>query len=102
MVQAYWPVGCLIVENEQEGQGRAEYGKAVLQELSHRLTREFGKGFSFVARQKRMRFEDEDFYIDLVLNNLPWGRVTETYLPIPINAGGPFQYANARSRRELH
>jgi hypothetical protein len=40
--------------------------------------------------------------LNLVLNNLPWGRVTETYLPIPINAGGPFQYANARSRRELH
>ncbi len=27
---------------------------------------ELGKGFSFVARQKRMRFEDEDFYVDLV------------------------------------
>ena len=28
-----------------------------------------GKGFSFVARQKRMRFEDEDFYVDLVFYN---------------------------------
>lgn len=27
---------------------------------------ELGKGFSFVARQRRMRFEDEDFYVDLV------------------------------------
>jgi predicted nuclease of restriction endonuclease-like (RecB) superfamily len=27
---------------------------------------ELGKGFCFVARQKRMRFEDEDFYVDLV------------------------------------
>jgi predicted nuclease of restriction endonuclease-like (RecB) superfamily len=30
---------------------------------------ELGKGFSFVARQKRMRYEDEDFYIDLVFYN---------------------------------
>lgn len=28
-----------------------------------------GKGFSFVARQKRMRFGDEDFYVDLVFYN---------------------------------
>ena len=30
---------------------------------------ELGKGFSFVARQKRMRFDDEDFYVDLVFYN---------------------------------
>jgi len=30
---------------------------------------ELGRGFSFVARQKRMRFEDEDFYVDLVFYN---------------------------------
>jgi predicted nuclease of restriction endonuclease-like (RecB) superfamily len=30
---------------------------------------ELGKGFSFVARQKRLRFEDDDFYVDLVFYN---------------------------------
>jgi predicted nuclease of restriction endonuclease-like (RecB) superfamily len=30
---------------------------------------ELGKGFSFVARQKRMRFDDDDFYVDLVFYN---------------------------------
>jgi len=30
---------------------------------------ELGKGFSFVARQKRMRFEDEDFYVGIVFYN---------------------------------
>ena len=30
---------------------------------------ELGKGFSFVARQKRMRFDDKDFYVDLVFYN---------------------------------
>lgn len=46
MVQAYWRVGMLIIEHEQAGESRAEYGKAVLEELSKKLTTEFGKGFS--------------------------------------------------------
>ena len=45
MVTAYWNVGRLIVEDEQKGHIRAEYGKAVLADLSTRLTDEFGKGF---------------------------------------------------------
>jgi len=31
---------------------------------------ELGKGFSFVARQKRLRFDDKDFYVDLVFLQL--------------------------------
>jgi hypothetical protein len=46
MVQAYWQVGYLIVEHEQNGKVRAEYGKAVLKELSKLLTADFGKGFT--------------------------------------------------------
>lgn len=45
MVQAYWHIGRLIVEQEQQGQERAEYGKQQLEQLSKRLTDEFGKGF---------------------------------------------------------
>lgn len=45
MVTAYWNVGRLIVEDEQQGNTRAEYGKAILADLSKRLTNEFGKGF---------------------------------------------------------
>lgn len=45
MVQAYWHIGRIIVEHEQNGSLRAEYGKAVLQGLSERLTEKFGKGF---------------------------------------------------------
>jgi len=45
MVQAYWQIGYLIMEHEQKGKERAEYGKAVLSDLSARLTKEFGKGF---------------------------------------------------------
>ncbi len=46
MVQAYWRIGMLIIEHEQDGKSRAEYGKAVLEDLSKKLTIEFGKGFS--------------------------------------------------------
>ena len=46
MVQAYWQIGRLIVEDEQGGERRAEYGKRVLPELAKRLSAEFGTGFS--------------------------------------------------------
>jgi predicted nuclease of restriction endonuclease-like (RecB) superfamily len=45
LVSAYWEIGRLIVEDEQKGKRRAEYGKAVLKELAEKLTAEFGKGF---------------------------------------------------------
>jgi len=45
MVQAYWQIGRLIVEHEQGGKRRAEYGEAVLEQLSRRLTADFGRGF---------------------------------------------------------
>ncbi len=46
MVEAYWTMGKRIVEQEQHGQGRANYGSKLLKELSKALTTEFGKGFS--------------------------------------------------------
>ena len=45
MVGAYWQVGRLIVEHEQGGKRRAAYGEAILDELSRRLTMDFGRGF---------------------------------------------------------
>lgn len=54
MVQAYWQIGKIIVEHEQNGSLRAEYGKAVLNRLSEQLTAEFGKGFD-VRNLRNMR-----------------------------------------------
>ena len=56
MVQAYWNVGRIIVEHEQAGNFRAEYGKGVLQRLSEELTREFGKGFDVRNLQQMKSF----------------------------------------------
>jgi len=46
MVEAYWLIGRRIVEEEQQGKERAEYGAYVIENLSKELTAEFGKGFS--------------------------------------------------------
>ena len=46
MVEAYWKIGRRIVEEEQSGRERAEYGKEIIKNLSKELTEEFGKGFS--------------------------------------------------------
>lgn len=46
MTATYWSVGRRIIESEQGGEGRARYGKALLQRLSADLTTRFGRGFS--------------------------------------------------------
>lgn len=72
MVQAYWHIGRLIVEDEQQGQQRAAYGKQQLQQLSEQLTREFGKGFD-ASNLRNMR----SFYLcfpkrDALRHKLSW------------------------------
>ena len=47
MVMCYYQIGRMIVEDEQKGRPRAEYGEKTLQALSERLTKRFGKGFSY-------------------------------------------------------
>ena len=44
-VEAYWHLGRIIVETEQQGQGRADYGIHLIEELSQELTRQYGKGY---------------------------------------------------------
>jgi len=46
MVGAYWLIGKRIVEEDQQGETRAVYGKSLLKVLSQNLNKEFGKGFS--------------------------------------------------------
>lgn len=46
MVQTYYEIGKMIVEEEQKGKERAEYGQQLIEELSIKLLNEFGKGFS--------------------------------------------------------
>ena len=45
LLNTYWEIGKLIVEEEQGGKEKAQYGKAVLKNLSNQLMLEFGKGY---------------------------------------------------------
>jgi hypothetical protein len=46
MLRAYWNVGREIVVEEQKGQDRAKYGRGLIRDLSIRLTKEYGRGFT--------------------------------------------------------
>ena len=72
MVQAYWHTGRIIVEQEQKGKERAEYGKGLLKELSKRLIRDYGRGFD-ESNLRNMRM----FYLtfpkcDALRHELSW------------------------------
>lgn len=76
MVETYWKIGQRIVEEEQGGSSRAEYGTKLIENLSKYLTDTFGKGFS-EANLKNMR----QFYLVYpkfdrqCLANLSWSNI---------------------------
>lgn len=72
MVEAYWQVGQLIVENEQQGDLRAAYGTALIQTLSDRLTEEFGKGFSKRNLHSMVKFYQTFPIVQTLSAQLSW------------------------------
>lgn len=56
MVETYWKIGQRIVEEEQNGKSRAEYGEKLIENLSRYLTDTFGNGFSEANLQNFRRF----------------------------------------------
>ena len=56
MVITYFEIGKMIVQEEQNGKERAQYGKQLMRELSQRLSKEFGKGFSITNIQQMRNF----------------------------------------------
>ncbi len=56
MTYTYFEIGRMIVEEEQSGKDRAEYGKQILKGLSEQLTNEFGKGFSVESLDRMRKF----------------------------------------------
>ena len=75
MTETYWNIGKRIVEQEQQGKERAEYGKHLIEMLSEELKKEFGKNFS-----KRNLFYYKKFYlyfpdwqiVNASVHNLTW------------------------------
>lgn len=78
MVEAYWEIGRRIVEEEQNGKERAEYGKEILKNLSKELTEEFGKGFGERnirnIRQFYVLFSDYEKWKSLI-SKLTWTHI---------------------------
>jgi hypothetical protein len=55
-IMTYYSLGRWIVEVQQQGKHRAEYGKKIIINLSKKLTEEFGKGFSESTLEKARKF----------------------------------------------
>ena len=56
MVYAYWRIGKRIVDEDQNGKIKAEYGKKVIKKLSTQLKKEFGRGFSVDNLENMRKF----------------------------------------------
>ena len=78
MVEAYWSIGKRIVEEEQQGEKRAEYGANLIKNLSIALGDEFGKGFSVANlwnfRQFYLTFKD-DKKLYTLCRELSWSHI---------------------------
>src|SRR5260370_19824411 len=102
-VQTCWEIGAHIVECEQGGSARAEYGTRLLQTLASSLAAEFGRGFN-VSNLRHMRVFYQAFPIrDALRPELSWtwgGRTPTRGRPsVPAETGLSQRAAKKRSRR---
>ena len=74
ILTAYWNIGRVIVEHEQDSNDRAGYGKETMRKLSKQLTKELGKGFS-LSNVYNMR----QFYLDYPKFQSLTGKLTWTH-----------------------
>ena len=79
MVIAYWNIGHLIVEEEQKGRQKSDYGEYLLKNLSSRLTQDFGNGFSEQSL-RNMR----QFYRVFPIRSTLWSELTWSHYKILI------------------
>ena len=77
MVLAYWNVGRIIVENEQNGNIKAEYGRQILKELSKELRKILGSGFSVSNLQYMRKFYITYSKYQTVSVKLSWSHYCE-------------------------
>jgi predicted nuclease of restriction endonuclease-like (RecB) superfamily len=106
MTFTYFEIGRMIVEEEQNGKDRAEYGKQVLKGLSEQLTTEFGKGFSLVNLENMRKFyltysisESMTRILDIVKSSLqiPQSLTEELEKPNTQSVTGEFEKAKTQT-----
>jgi predicted nuclease of restriction endonuclease-like (RecB) superfamily len=72
LLESYWQIGKLIVEDEQKGQDKAVYGETTLKNLSKELTLEFGKGFDYTNLTNMRKFYQAFPIRDALRYELSW------------------------------
>lgn len=72
LLETYWQIGKIIVEDEQQGKAKAEYGKATLKNLANQLTMEFGKGFDDSNLRNMRAFYNAFPIRDALRHELSW------------------------------
>ncbi len=72
MVKAYWEVGRVIVEEEQKGSARAEYGAYLVESISDKLSAEYGKGFDKTNLWNMIKFYRSFPILDALRQELSW------------------------------
>ena len=81
MIETYWRIGQRIVEQEQQGKERAEYGTQLIEMLSAELTQTYGRGFSKrnlqYFRNFYLTFSDLEI-VQTRLHNLRWSHILTT------------------------
>ena len=80
LLMTYWQIGKIIVEDEQQHESRAEYGKQTLKTLSRVLTDEYGKGFSRSNLQNMRQFYLAYPKCQSVTGKLSWTHYCELLL----------------------
>lgn len=83
MIEAYWNIGRMIVEEEQEGKERAIYGDKLLKNLSIQLTKDFGKGFR-LSNLKYFR----KFYLVFPKGHAARGQLSWTHYRLLLKVSG--------------
>ncbi len=76
MLNLYWNIGKVIME-VQQGNERASYGDAILEKLSEKLTKEFGKGFSKRNLERMRKFYNCFQIATTVSSQLSWSHYVE-------------------------
>ena len=92
LLHTYWQIGHHIVEFEQAGRSKAEYGAGLIPRLSKDLTRRFGKGFGrsnvFFMRQFYLTFPK----VQTLSGLLSWSHVVELLMKSRFGCGSSTCY----------
>ena len=89
MIATYWNIGKRIVEEEQQGKSRADYGKRLIEALAYELSNEFGSGFSkrYLAYFRKFYISFPDLKIlQTRLQNLRWSHIITALRVVDVTA----------------